>query len=391
LAPYAAGFREDLARRGYSPWTATAHLQLMEHVSRWLVLERLGPGGLTTAAAQRFLLDRRASGQVRLLSVRGLAPLLGYLRGLGVVPDAAQVAADGPLERLLAAFADYLISERGLSESTVCYYRSVSRRFLSPWRRPDGVAFEDLTAAEVRGFVLDERRQRSVGSVKNSVTALRALLRFAYLRRYTDTPLDAAAPAAAWWRGGSMPQVLRAEHLVRLLGSCDRRTAVGCRDYAILVVLSRLGLRACEVVALTVDDVDWRAGEILVSGKGARRERLPLPVDVGEALADYCRRGRDRGGCRRLFLSVRAPYAGLSPSAANKVVARACEHAGLAPVGAHRLRHSAAAAMRRAGARWWRSARCYGTSTRRPQPATARSTPSSWRSSPDLGRGRRDE
>jgi integrase len=120
---------------------------------------------------------------------------------------------------------------------------------------------------------------------------------------------------------------------------------VGRRDRAILTVLVRLGLRAGEVAALSVDDLDWRAGGIEVPGQGNRRERLPLPVDVGQAIADYCRRGRRRGGCRSLFLHVRAPYAGLSHTGVNQVVARACDRAGLARIGAHRLRHSVACAM----------------------------------------------
>lgn len=136
----------------------------------------------------------------------------------------------------------------------------------------------------------------------------------------------------------------------RLLDSCDRCTAAGRRDFAILTVLTRLGLRAGELASLRVEDVDWRTGEIAVGGKGNRHDRLPLPVDVGQALADYCRGGRPSHGDRHLFVQARAPYAGLSASAVSHVVVRACQRAGLAPSGAHRLRHSSATAMRAAGA-----------------------------------------
>jgi integrase len=207
-----------------------------------------------------------------------------------------------------------------------------------------------LTAGEVSSFVLGECGQRSVGSVKNVVTALRALLRFLHVRGYISSSLVNAVPAAAGWRRQTVARVLRATDVAGLLGSCDRRTAGGRRDYAILVLLVRLGLRAGEVAALTVDDVDWRAGEIHISGKGNRRERLPLPVDVGDAIAGYCRRGRHRGGCRSVFVHGRAPYTALSGGAVGKVVERACDRAGLPRVGAHRLRHAAATAMRRAGA-----------------------------------------
>ncbi|HSH23781.1 MAG TPA: tyrosine-type recombinase/integrase [Acidimicrobiales bacterium] len=136
----------------------------------------------------------------------------------------------------------------------------------------------------------------------------------------------------------------------RLLASCDRRTSTGRRDFAILTLLARLGLRANEVASLSLDDVDWHAGEIAVCGKGPRRDRLPVPVDVGQAVADYCRRGRPNNAHRALFLHLRAPYAPLSSSAISHVVIHARGRAGLAPVGAHRLRHTSASSMRRAGA-----------------------------------------
>jgi integrase len=145
-------------------------------------------------------------------------------------------------------------------------------------------------------------------------------------------------------------RAVAAEHVAGMLASCDRRTAVGLRDYAVLKVLTRLGLRRGEVASLTVDDVDWRCGELTVTGKGSRIEVLPLPVDVGEAIAGYCRHGRRNGGARALFVSSMAPWGGLSPSGVGQVVARACARAGLPVIGAHRLRHTAATEMRAAGA-----------------------------------------
>jgi integrase/recombinase XerD len=353
LAPYAVGFGEELARQGYSQWTVIAHVQLMGHVSRWLAAHRMDANGLTDSAVQQFLRDRRASGQVRRLTPRGLVPLLGYLRELGVVSEAKPVVADDPLRPLLSKLADFLIDERGLAKGTVVYYCRFAKRFLStrlPHGGVDAVELRTLTAGDVSSFVLGECGRRSIGSVKNVVTALRALLRFLYLRGHISTPLVDAVPAAAGWRGGSIPQVLPAGEVVGLLEGCDRRTVAGRRDYAILILLARLGLRAGEVAALTVDDVDWRVGEIGVSGKGNRHERMPLPVDVGRALADYCRRGRPESGCRSLLLQSRAPYTALSSSAVSKTVERACDHAGLPRMGAHQLRHAAATAMRQAGA-----------------------------------------
>ncbi|MDP3950823.1 tyrosine-type recombinase/integrase, partial [Microbacterium sp.] len=213
-----------------------------------------------------------------------------------------------------------------------------------------GLAVGDLAADDVIGFVLAEAGRRSGGSLNNVTTGLRALLRFLYVQGYTARSLAGVVPTAPGWRDSGLSRAIEPGQVARLLASCDRRTGVGRRDFAILTVLARLGLRAGEVAALGVDDVDWRAGELVVMGKGNRRERLPLPYDVGEAIAGYCRRGRRRGGCRRLFLHARAPYTGLSASGVSEVVARACDRAGLARIGAHRLRHTAATAMRRAGA-----------------------------------------
>jgi integrase/recombinase XerD len=182
------------------------------------------------------------------------------------------------------------------------------------------------------------------------VTALRALLRFLHVRDYLDGSLADAVPAVAGWRHRPLPGIPGNREIAALLGSCDGGSATGLRDRAIMLLLTRLGLRVGEVAALTVDDVDWRAGEILVCGKGNRCERLPLPDDVGCAIADYCRNGRRRSGSRGLFLHARAPYEALTPSAVSYVATRACRRAGLPTVGAHRLRHAVADTLRPAGA-----------------------------------------
>jgi len=353
LASYAVGFREELAKQGYSPWTAISLVQLMAHLSDWMAAQGLDPAGLSPGSVDLFLTDRRASGQVRRLTPRGLIPLLGYLRGLGVVPQPTPPPGADALEQLLESFAVYLREERGLATGTVCAYRHIAGRFVSGRTVELGTDFgglATLTAEELGAFIIAECDRRSAGSLGNVVTALRALLRFLYLEGYTATSLAAGLPTAPGWRGGGSSRALAPDQVRRLLASCDRRTVAGRRDFAILVLLSRLGLRAGEVAALNIDDVDWRAGQILVPGKGNRRALLPLPVDVGQALAGYCRWSRRRGSCRSLFLHVRAPYAALTSSAVSHVVVRACDRAGLPRIRAHRLRHTAASAMRRAGA-----------------------------------------
>jgi site-specific recombinase XerD len=351
LAAFADGFGADLERLGYSRFTTEAQLQLMAHLSGWLEDRGLGTQQLTAARVEGYLVFRRACGHVHRHSPRALAPLLAYLRGLGVAPPATPPPALTADDRLLAEFEEHLLRDRGLAVRTVEGYRRVARLFLASRCSPadDALGLGRLTAADVSAFMLEQSACRAMGSLGNVITGLRALLRFLYVRRYTPLPLAAAVPAVAA-RRTEASRTLSAGELTRLLARCDRRTAIGRRDHAILTVLARLGLRAGEVAALTLDDIDWRAGELVVAGKGGRRDRLPLPVDVGQALAAYLQRGRRRGECRRVFVHARAPYCAMNASAVSHVVVRACQRAGLPELRAHRLRHGAATAMQRAGA-----------------------------------------
>src|SRR6266540_3918115 len=350
LAPYAAGYRRDLSCRGYSAWTEVSYLFSLARVSRWLAVQGLTAADLDASCVERFLAERPSGrrAEVARRTPRGMMSLLGYLRALGVAPVVA-TPKDAMANALLNEFAEFLRNDRGLAEKTVCVYRRVAGLLLSS-QLGDGVDVRVLTARHVNAFVLAQAQRRGAGSLNNVVTALRALLRFCYLRGYTVTPLAAAAPRTVGWRDRGPARDLGPGQVQRLLASCDRRTSTGRRDFAILVVLARLGLRANEVAALRVDDVDWRAGEITVHGKGNRTDRLPLPVDVGQAIAGYCRRGRPRRQCRALFVQAKAPYAAMSSTAVSRVVQAACARAWLPKAGAHRLRHSAAAALRRAGA-----------------------------------------
>jgi integrase len=188
-----------------------------------------------------------------------------------------------------------------------------------------------------------------VSGARDLVCALRSLVRYLHLAGLITTPLVWAVPSVADLRDRTLPRGLEPAAVRGLLASCDRRRMVGRRDFAILLLLSRLGLRAGEVAAITLDDLDWRAGMLLVHGKGSREDTLPLPTDVGEAIVSYLRR-RPRCECRALFLRVTAPRQGLNRCTVAWVVRAACDRAGLPRVGAHRLRHTAATQMLQAGA-----------------------------------------
>lgn len=350
LERYASGFRVELDRRGYAAASAAQRMQLMACVSRWMAAERVAVSGLTCERVEEFVAWRRAAGYVHFRSSRSLASLLEYLRALGAAPERVVVPADGPVDVLVERFRAYLLGERGLAAGTVRYYLRFARLFLEANSATAGeVDPARLTAGDVGGFVREQAGGRNVGSTKNMVMALRSLFRFWHLEGVTAEDLAGAVPGVAP-QSRSLPRALPAGTVRRLLAGCDRRTAVGRRNFAVLIVLARLGLRAAEVAAIELEDIDWRRGELLVRGKGGRREILPVPVDVGEAVASYLQRGRPRVACQRLFLRVNAPSGALSPAGVSNVVRSACRRCGLPVVCAHRLRHTAATETLRAGA-----------------------------------------
>jgi integrase len=269
---------------------------------------------------------------------------LAFLREIGAV---APVMADGLIDELLCDYRRYLAFERGLAPKTVEIFDRVARVFLAEHDQEGAVG--RLTAADVTVFLARECPSRSIGSAQQLVTGLRSLLRYLHVTGAIELPLRWAVPGVADRRGLSLPRGLEPAAVLKLLASCDRRTLVGRRDYAVMLLLARLGLRAGEVAAMQLEDLDWRGGELLVRGKGSRQDVLPLPVNVGEALVSYLR-VRPRRECRAVFLCIRAPLDPVNSSVVSQIVRSACGRAGLPRVGAHRLRHTAATGMLRAGA-----------------------------------------
>jgi integrase/recombinase XerD len=349
LAEYAEGFAAELNRLGYARSSATAQLQLMAHVSRWLARHGLAGSALTAPTLDEFVVERRAAGYVDHVSLRSLAPLMVYLRGLGVVSADARPSAPSVLEELLGRYRAYLIGERGLRPVTARRYVGLVRPFLAVRVGDGGVGLKDLTAGEVTAFVVSQCRPGH-GSAKSMVTALRSVLRFLYVDGVVALPLFAGVPSVAGWKLAGLPRGLDGDQVRALLAAAGPDPAVWARDLAILTVLVRLGLRVGEVASLRLEDIDWRHGEVVVHGKGDRRERLPLPVDVGEVVVAYLREVRPReGDGRTVFVTAKAPRRGLSPGAVTQVVVRAAQRAGLGWVTGHRLRHTAASAMLRSG------------------------------------------
>jgi site-specific recombinase XerD len=349
LLPYGPGFEAVLTGHGYSADSIGRHMRLMVHLSRWLAEQHLAADDLTAGCARRFLLFRQAQGHRHPASMAGMAPLLDYLGSAGAVPSAEPQAA-GPVDGLIAQYRRYLLQERGLSpQASVPRYAGVARRFVAHVTAGMPGELDGLTAAAVTGFVLSVSQRRSVGEAKAVSTRLRSFLRYLEIEGLTRPGLPAAVPSIAGWELTGLPRAVTAADVGRLLGSCDRRRPAGRRDFAILTVLARLGLRAGEVAALRLGDIDWRAGELTVHGKASRQDQLPLTQDVGEAIAGWLQDGRPRCTSAAVFTRVLAPHRGLSDRAVSGVVRQACVRAGLPPMGSHRLRHTVATQTLQAG------------------------------------------
>jgi integrase/recombinase XerD len=347
LQAHVQGFWDELVQQGYAPLSARNLLLVAAHLGRWLQANGLGLRELTEDRAAAFLHHRRRQGYTHFCARRGLDPLLRYLRRVGAVPIPEPIIDDSPVGQLVREYATYLERERGLVASSVRQRTAFARWFIRQERRR--LDWDRLTPVEITRFVLDRSRRSSIVGRKWLVTLLRSFLRFLHVRGATADDLASCVPAVAGWRLAAVPQALEARDVARLLASFDR-TPVGRRDAAIVRLLVRLGLRAGEVATLALHHVDWRSGEITVQGKGRHESRLPLPDDVGRALAAYLRHGRPRAAARSLFLRSRAPYRGMRPGTVMAVAQRALRRAGVEAGGAHLLRHTAATQLLRRGA-----------------------------------------
>lgn len=350
LAGYLVGFREELSRCGYGPARLGAHLELFADLCRWMEREGAELAGLGGDRVAAFLEDRRRRGQRDLISGTGARPLVGYLVRAGLIPGQEFVVPDGPARAVLERYRRYLETERGLTAQTVERYVGLAGRFAAALERRGVIGWQRVRARDVTRFLLGSCPARRSGHPPDTVPALRSFLRFCHLEGIIPLRLDGAVPPVAGQRMSPLPKGISAGELDRLLASCDRQCARGQRDYAILILLSRLGLRAGEVAAMVLEDLDWRGGELAVHGKAQREEALPLPADVGQAIAGYLRSGRPQADSRSVFLRCYAPRSRLSAQAVTGIVYDACDRAGIARIGAHRLRHTAASQMLAAGA-----------------------------------------
>jgi site-specific recombinase XerD len=350
IASHIDCFVKFLGEEGYARVTVRSKRSLVAGLSHWLKRRRVPLAQLDEEKLKQFYAHHRRS--IRRGDAVTGQQLLKLLRGLGVVPALARAVDRTVFGRLTQDYEGFLSSQRGLAPATLSSYLPIVRRFLTERFGNKTLRVEDLRPRDLHCFILRQVPRGSRNYAKLMVTALRSFLGFLFQRGAIKTDLLAAVPGVANWRLSHLPKFLPPDQVERLLRCCDRSTASGQRDYAILLLLARLGLRGGEVLAMTLDDPDWERGEILVRGKGQRLERLPLPKDVGGALVHYLRHVRPACSTRKLFIRMKAPRHGLRLSAICCVIRRALKRAGLNPdfKGAHLLRHSLATNMLREGA-----------------------------------------
>jgi integrase/recombinase XerD len=348
LAGLRAGFEAELERSGYSSATALGYLRRFAQLSCWMESEGLGLSDFSPAVLERFGAACRAAGYRDYVSIRGQKPMLAFMRSTGHC--SSEPVLVGPVDELLGRFAVWLSRERHLAPSSVETYVWHARGLLARLVVGERVELSRLDAVFVRRFVLDTCPRLGRASAKVTVVAVRQLLAFLYVAEEIDRPLTDAVPSVAGVRLSGLPKRLETAQVKRILDACDRGTVAGRRNYAIVLLLARLGIRAGEAAGLLLDDIDWRSGEITVRGKG-RAHRLPLPDTVGDAIAAYLRDGRPAMvRTRAVFVTVLPPARALGRGGVCEVIVRAAVVAGVGHVNSHRLRHTLASEMLAGGA-----------------------------------------
>jgi integrase/recombinase XerD len=354
LVPYIVSFSRWAIEEGYAPYSVRRRIRISSGFSRWLANKSVRLPSVSSQHFDQYLRYRARQQRIYGGDATALKQLLDFLRGHDAIPaEKIRRCRLSPLEQHVQAFERYLREERALATVTIVRYVGFIREFLKDCFGSAPVRLSQLCAGDVVGFVQRKAQQLHLKTAKLLTTALRSFLQYTRYRGYVRLDLAAAVPVVANWSMPSIPRAIAACQVRRLLRQINRHTAVGRRDYAVLLLLARLGLRASEVVFLTLDDIDWKDGSMSVHGKGGRLLQLPLPKDVGEAIAAYLQRGRPHCTSRRVFLRAKAPFRGFQDQrTVGTIVRHAVLRAGIdAPTtGAHQFRHGLATEMLRQGA-----------------------------------------
>jgi site-specific recombinase XerD len=353
LAIYLSAFATLLDEQGYARKSAGLQIRLVADFSYWLLQKKIRAQNLTVCHIQRYLRYRARHRRPKRGDTAALNRLLSLLHRMGILVRKDPCSKVTPVIQIINEYADYLRRERMLASATLALYLPFIRVFLIKRFGNGPVQLSMLCAADVVRFVQRQAAVLIPKRAKVMTTSLRSFLRYALCRGYIRLDLSACVPTVPNWSMTTIPRAIAAEHIQAILAHCKRHTAVGCRDFAILLLLARLGLRSGEIAALTLDDIDWQAGCISVTGKGGRPTQLPLPIDVGEAIAVYLKEGRPNTCSRALFMRSRAPIRSFkSQCAVGSIVKHALARAEIDTLnkGAHQFRHALATEMLRQGA-----------------------------------------
>lgn len=350
LGALSDGFCLWLEARNYPRRSIRMKLGQVRALCQWMRERCVRLRQLGESVVRRFVAARRRRGLKDHNELHACQQLLGFLRQEGHVPEARKGKKRAPYARILGDFRRFLLEERGVTEGAAVRYASHVRDLLQGRFRGRPLRVKKLELKDLHRFVL-RAYQKTPGQVQMMATAFRSFGRFLLVRGLVQHDVAAGLPRVTRWRVAGLPQRLEQEDVERVLSEPSRNTPVGRRNRAMLLLLARLGLRSCEVCRLQLDDIDWRAGTIRVRRKGGAEDRLPLPQEVGEALAEHLRGELPRGASRHVFLTVRAPQRPLR-GALHSVVKRSLVRAGLErhPSGPHLLRHSLAGELLHRGA-----------------------------------------
>lgn len=352
LVRYLDAFAAQLKEHGFRRRSYGQQIRLVAKFSAWLKANHVAIENLTHEHAHQFLL-RLKQCRSKLGYGAALQRFIAFLCQSGVIRLQSARPAATPIEIILAGFELHLRHEQALSHATCVQYLPFAEHFLSEHFGKGPVDLSTLRAADVVGFIRSQATRLSQARAKAATIALRSFLRYLRYRGEILLDLAAAVPTVPNWSMTAIPRAIAAEHVQAVLSHCRRETPVGCRDYAILLLLARLGLRSGEIASLTLDSIDWQSGSLTVSGKGAQPSQLPLPFDVGEAIANYLQRARPQSNSRLLFLRVTAPIRGFgAQTSIGSIVYAAITRAGIktAHKGTHQFRHALACNMLRQGA-----------------------------------------
>ncbi len=352
LGTHVDGFASRLLEQGFSPGRARDKIRLIADFNGWLQRQRLGVNDIDPQTLNRYLKNPKSHIHPGRGARSALHELLNVLREKEIGSRERSSEVVDPCKRAEQDFERYLSQERGLSDATLANYLPFVHQLLQERFRDGPIDFAKLRAIDITQFVQRHTHDHSRGRSGAMVAALRAFLRHLRHRGEIRTDLAACVPTVANWSHATLPKYLKPGEVDQVLKHCDRRRATQRRDYAILLLLARLGLRAGEAVALTLDGIDWKEGNLTLRGKGGREAKLPLPVEVGEAIVSYLQNGRPHCVSRRLFIRQRAPRVGFGNTAISKLVMRALARARVDSTrrGAHLFRHTLATEMLRQGA-----------------------------------------